>query len=99
MLPMPPLVIVRIHYKARGQPAQPIFTDPKGRPIGDSQATFEKRDNPTDTINTDEKIPGVMLPEDGESSKIPGLDMEEDYVMPDMDVREDDFDILHLKNW
>ena len=34
-----------------------------------------------------------MLPEDGDSAEIPGVDMEEDYVMSDMDVREDDFDI------
>ena len=91
-LPMPQSVIDCIHYKARGQPAQPIFTDCRGKPIGDVQTIFDEHDNPTE-ITTDEKIPGVMLPEDGESSKIPDVDMEEDYVMPDMDVREDDFDI------
>ena len=93
MLPMPPSVINRIHYKACGQPAQPIFTDRRGKPIGDVQATFEENYNPTDTINTDDKIPGLMIPEDGESAKIPGVDMQEDYTIPDMDVREDDFDI------
>ncbi len=35
VLPMPPLVIDRIHYKAQGQPAQLIFADRHGKPIGD----------------------------------------------------------------
>ena len=34
-----------------------------------------------------------MLQEDGESVKIPAVDIEEDYVMPDTDVGQDDFDI------
>ena len=96
---MPLPVINCIHYKARGQAAQPIFMDCRGKSIGEVQTTFEEHNNPTDTINTDDKIQGVMLPEDGESAKIPGVDMQEDYVMPDMDVREDDFDITPPENW
>jgi hypothetical protein len=46
VLPMPPSVTDRIHSKAQGQPAQPIFADQHGKPIGDFPMTIQWRHRP-----------------------------------------------------
>ncbi len=89
VLPMPPLVIDHIHSKVQGQPAQPIFADQNGKPIGNFPPTFD--DNPTATPN--DELPGVMFPESEESAKIPGVDGNQDCMdympEPDLDVGYD----------
>jgi hypothetical protein len=91
VLPMPPSVIDRIHSKAKGQPAQPIFADQHGKPIGNFPPTFD--DNPTATQTTNDELPGVMFPESEDSAKIPGLDGNQDYMdympEPDLDIGHD----------
>ncbi len=91
MLPMPPLVIDRIHSKAQGQPAQPIFANRHGKPIDNFPPTFD--DNPTVTQTINDELPGVMFPESEESAKIPGVDGNQDYMdympEPDLDVKHD----------
>jgi hypothetical protein len=86
VLPMPPLVIDRIHSKAQGQPAQPIFADQHGKPIGDFPPTFDDYPMATQTIN--DELPGVMLPESEESAEIPGVNGNQDYMdyMPERDL-------------
>jgi hypothetical protein len=88
---MPPLVIDRIHSKAQGQPAQPIFPDQHGKHISNFPPTFD--DNPTATQTTNDELPGVMFPEYEESAKIPGVDGNQDYMdympEPDLDVGHD----------
>jgi hypothetical protein len=60
-LPMPPSVIDRIHSKAIRQPAQPVFTDQLGNPIGDVALAFDNEDT-METQPTAQELPGVMLP-------------------------------------
>ncbi len=86
VLPMPLLVIDPIHSKAQEQPAQPIFADLHGKPIGNFPPTFD--DNPTATQTTYDELPGVMFPESEESAKIPGVDGNQDCMdyMPDPDL-------------
>ncbi len=91
VLPMPLSVIDRIHSKAQGQPAQPIFADQHGKPIGNFPLTFD--DDPTATQTTNDELPGVIFPESEESAKIPGVDGNQDYMdympEPDSDFRHD----------
>jgi hypothetical protein len=88
---MPPSVIDCIHSKAQGQPAQPIFADQHGKPIGNFPPTFD--DNPMATQTTNDELPGVMFPESEESAKIPGVDGNQDYMdympEPDLDIGHD----------
>ena len=39
-LPTPASVISRVHFMAKGMPAQPIFTDQAGQVIGDTEYEF-----------------------------------------------------------
>jgi hypothetical protein len=83
---MPPLVIDCIHSKAKGQPAQPIFADQHGKPIGNFPPTFD--DNSMATQITNDELPGVMFPESEESAKIPRVDGNQDYMdyMPEPEL-------------
>jgi hypothetical protein len=88
VLPMPLLVIDRIHSKAQGQPAQPIFADQHGKSISNFPPTFD--DDPMATQTTNDELSGVMFPESEESAKITGVDGNQDFMdympEPDLDV-------------
>ena len=98
-LPMTEAVITRIDSKARGQPAQPVFTDRLGRQIGDVAMDLPYDPKGPDDLApvavTDvDDIPGVHLPDADGSDEIPGVDStDQDYTdHADVDVGVD-FDI------
>ena len=87
-LPMTEAVIARISLLAVGQPSQPVFTDRKGRPIGD--VAMEHFDY--ETKEADDDFPGVHLPESDESAEIPGVGtIDQDPTVPDL--IDDDVDV------
>ena len=85
-LPMTDAVIARINLLAVGQPSQPVFTDRKGRPIGDvAMEHFNYNE-------ADDELPGVHLPGSDESAEIPGVGtIDQDPEMPDL--LDDDVDV------
>ena len=62
MLPMPQSVIDWINFKAKGQPALPIFTDRLGNAIGDSPVDA---DQTYESLETNDNLPGVEIPRSG----------------------------------
>ena len=96
-LPMTDAVIARIGVLASGQPSQLVFTDRRGRPIGD--VALEHHDSISQ--EADDDLPGVHLPDLDESAEIPGVGtidedpIEDDPIDDDVDVGND-FDIQDL---
>jgi hypothetical protein len=76
-LPTPKSAIERIHVLAQGMPAMPVFTDRRGRVIGDA-IDYELYDDDDDDDNQppvgDEELPGVHTDETGGDFEIPGVD-------------------------
>ena len=91
-------VIARIGVLALGQPSQLVFTDRRGRPIGD--VALEHHDYVSQ--EADDDLPGVHLPDLDESAEIPGVGtinedpIEDDPIDDDVDVGND-FDIQDLQ--
>ena len=79
VLPMPQSVIDRINFKAKGQPALPIFTDRLGNAIGDSPVNA---DQPYESLESNEKLPGVEIPE----TDHPGVDNDPTDEIPGVDT-------------
>jgi hypothetical protein len=76
-LPAPPSVIERIHVLAQGMPAMPVFTDCRGRVIGDAVDYEINNDDDDDTNQPpfkDAELPGVHKDETGGDFEIPGVD-------------------------
>ena len=69
VLPMSQSVIDRINFKAKGQPALPIFTDQLGNAIGDSPFNA---DQTYESLESNDNLPGVDIPETDHD--IPGVD-------------------------
>ena len=95
-LPMTEAVIARIDSKARGQPAQPVFTDRQGRPIVNVTMDLPYDQNGPEDLAPDavtkvDDIPGVHLPDADGSDEIPGVDSsDQDYTdHADVDVGVD----------
>jgi hypothetical protein len=84
---MPQSVIDHLNAKTQGQPTYSVFTDCHGNAIGDIAADVGH----IETVDPDVKLPGVHLPEVGESAKIPGVytDPEPELPEPNVDVRID----------
>ena len=76
-LPTPASVIERMHLLAHGMPAMPVFTDRRGRVIGDV-VDNDLYDNEYDDANQplvdDADLPGVHTDETGGNFEIPGVD-------------------------
>jgi hypothetical protein len=66
-LPMPQYVIDHLNAKAQGQPTYPVFTDCHGNAIGDIAVDVGH----IEIVEPSVELPGVHLPEVGESAKIP----------------------------
>ena len=81
-LPMPQSVIDHINAKAQGQPTYPVFTDCHGNAIGDIAVDVGH----IETMDPDVKLPGVHLPEVGESAKIPGVYTDQEPELPESNV-------------
>ena len=85
-LPMTDAVIARIGLLAAGQPSHPVFTDRKGRPIGDvAMEHFDYHSH-----EADDDLPGVHLPDSDKSAEIPGVGtIDHDPIDDDVDVGVD----------
>ena len=66
---MPQSVIDRINYKAKGQPALPIFTDQLGNAISDIPVNA---DQTYESLESNNNLTGVEIPETDHD--IPGVD-------------------------
>ncbi len=81
-LPMPQSVIDHLNAKTQGQPTYPVFTDPHGNAIGDIAVDVGH----IETVEPDVELPGVHLPEVGESAKIPGVYTDQEPKLPEPNV-------------
>jgi hypothetical protein len=83
-LPMPQSIIDHLNAKVQGQPTYPVFTDHHGNAIGDIAVDVGH----IETVDPDVELPGVHLPEVGESAKIPGVYMDQEPKLhePNVDV-------------
>jgi hypothetical protein len=72
-------VIARVNRLALGQPSQPVFTDRRGFPIGDTAM-----ESYTPTEDDDDKMPGVHLEESDKPAEIPGVGSTDQDQMPDL---------------
>jgi hypothetical protein len=74
---MPASVIERMHLLAQGMPAMPVFTDRRGRVIGDV-VNYDLYDDEYNDANQplvdDADLPGVHTDEAGGDFEIPGVD-------------------------
>ena len=99
-LPTPQSVIERVHLLARGMPALPVFTDRRGRVIGDTQDLYTDDNNNDESppLTDDAFLPGVHTDETGDDLEIPGVDPVQEELPPtpvDLDfapANEDDVD-------
>ena len=91
-LPTPQSVIERIHLLARGMPAMPVFTDRRGRVIGE-QDLHTNDDTDTDVIIDDANLPGVHTDETGGDIEIPGVDPVPEELPPTPAETEQDVDL------
>jgi hypothetical protein len=66
---MPQSVIDHLNAKAQGQPTYPVFTEHHGNAIGAIAVDVGH----IETVDPNVELPGVHLPEVGESAKIPGV--------------------------
>ncbi len=66
---MPQSVTDHLNAKAQDQPTYPVFTDRHGNAIGKIAVDVSH----IETVDPDVELPGVHLPEVGESAKIPGV--------------------------
>jgi hypothetical protein len=89
-------VIARIDSKAQGQPAQPVFTDRLGLPIGNVAMEMPydptgPEDSAPEDVTEIEDLPGVHLPDTEGSDEIPGVgSTDQDYTdHADVDVGVD----------
>ena len=78
---MPQSVIDRIDFKAKGQPALPIFTNRLGNAIGDSPVNA---DQTYESLESNNHLPGVEIPETDHD--IPGVDNELTDKIPGVDT-------------
>jgi len=78
---MPQSVIDWINFKAKGQPALPIFTDRLGNAIGDSPVDA---DQTYESLETNDNLPGVEIPENDHN--IPGVDNDQTDKIPGVDT-------------
>jgi hypothetical protein len=81
---MPQSVIDNLNAKAQGQQTYPVFTDHHGDAIRDIAVDFGH----IETVEPNVELPGVHLPEVGESAKIPGVytDQEPELPEPNVDI-------------
>ena len=94
-LPMTDAVIARVNRLALGQPSQPVFTDRRGFPIGDTAM-----ESYTPTEDDDDEMPGVHLVESDEPAEIPGVGSTDQDQMPDLIANVDidvDFDSSEIE--
>jgi len=73
-LPTPNSVITRVHLLAKGMPALPIFTDRRGRVIGDveQEESYDNDEEEVPALNGN--LPGVHTEETEGVGEIPGVD-------------------------
>ncbi len=82
-LPMPQSVIDRLNAKVQGQPTfYPVFTDHHGNAIGEIAVNVGH----IETVDPDVELPGVHLPEVGESAEIPGVYTDQEPKLPEPNV-------------
>ncbi len=81
-LPMLQSVIDRLNAKVQSQPTYPVFTDHHGNAIGEIAVDVGH----IETMDPDVKLPGVHLPEVGESAKIPGVYTDQEPKLPEPNV-------------
>ena len=93
VLPMTQSVIDQINFKAKGQPAPPIFTDWLGNVIGDIPINGAQQFDADqfESLDTNDNLPEVKKPETEETDKIPGVDTgsEPMQLKPNADVGVD----------
>ena len=83
IIPMPDTVIARVNALGHDQPEQLVFTDRKGRPIGDIQIAGVPPDDGDDA--DDDQLPGV----DADNEEAPVFDDDVELPGVDMDGNED----------
>jgi hypothetical protein len=79
---MPQSVIDRLNAKAQGQPTYPVFMDCHGNAIEDIAVDVGHNE----TVEPYVELPGVHLPEVGESAKIPGVYTDQEPKLPEPNV-------------
>ncbi len=79
---MPQSVIDHLNAKAQGQPTYPVFTDCHGNAIKDIAVDVGH----IETVEPDVELPGVHLPEVGESAKTPGVYTDLESKLPELNV-------------
>ena len=88
-IPMPDVVIARVNELGKDQPEVMVFTDRKGRLIGDVEIPgVEFEDEPANET----QIPGVDPVDLEPHIELPGVDTEETETPPNVEI-EDDLDI------
>ncbi len=79
---MPQSVINHLNAKAQGQPTYPVFPDCQGNAIGDIAVDVGH----IETVEPNVELPGVHLPEVGESAEIPGVYTDQEPKLPESNV-------------
>ena len=89
---MPQSVIDRLNFKAKGQPALPIFTNWQGNAIGDIpiDGAQEFDANQYEPLETNDNLSGAQIPNE-ETDEIPGVDTDPEPMLlkPNVDVGVD----------